>query len=70
MRFHESNTWAGDEHGRGPQSAGLDTSTQPLKKKRNCAQDLRLGALVIPLTDLTLEDATHNCDGGLVSGVQ
>ena len=62
VRVNDSITSAGDKHGRGSQSfVGLDT--QPLKKKRKFAQDMHLGSLVIPLTDLPLEDATHNRDG-------
>ena len=55
----------GEKHGRGS-AAFASTQTQPTKKKRKFAQDLRLGSLVIPLTDLPLEDATHNRDGEAV----
>jgi hypothetical protein len=63
MRIEGSGASAGDKHDRSPLSVHVGRDTQPLKKKRKFAQDLRLGTLVIPVTDLPLEDATHNRDG-------
>lgn len=54
----------GEKHSRGAASASAQA--QPARKKRKFAKDLRLGSLVIPLTDLPLEDATHNRDGEAV----
>lgn len=63
MRIEDSGASAGEKHDRSPLSVHVGPDAQPLKKKRKFAQDLRLGTLVIPVTDLPLEDATHNRDG-------